>query len=133
MSGLASGRCGDPPRLTKQRPIGDRLGVAELAERVPDHAPLFVEPVLRSLSSFAYLPAASFSQYLTILTSESSLPAVRLAVPLVGPAEDFHLQVVQLVTTTNRTVPGTALRAMPGTPKKKGDARGISLLNHIQK
>ena len=45
--------------------------------------------------------------------------AVRLAVPLVGPAEDFHLQVVQLVTTTNRTVPVTALRAMPGTPKKK--------------
>ena len=49
--------------------------------------------------------------------------AVRLAVPLVGPAEDFHLQVVRLVTTTNRTVPVTALRAMPGTPKKKRSNR----------
>jgi len=51
-----------------------------------------------------------------MLTSESSLPAVRLAVPLTGPAEDFHLQVIQLVTTTNRIVPVKALRAMPGTP-----------------
>ena len=46
--------------------------------------------------------------------------AVRLTVPLVGPAEDFHLQVIQFVTTTNRIVPVTALRAMPGTPIKKG-------------
>ena len=46
--------------------------------------------------------------------------AVRLAVPLAGPAEDLHLQVFQLVTTTSRIVPVTALRAMPGTPRKKG-------------
>lgn len=45
--------------------------------------------------------------------------AVRLAVPLAGPAEDLHLQVFQLVTTTSRIVPVTALRAMPGTPRKK--------------
>jgi len=30
----------------------------------------------------------------------------------------LHLQVLQLVTTTSRIVPVTALRAMPGTPKK---------------
>ena len=45
--------------------------------------------------------------------------AVRLAVPLAGPAEDLHLQALQLVTTTSRIVPVTALRAMPGTPKKR--------------
>ena len=46
--------------------------------------------------------------------------AVRLAVPLTGPAEDFHLQVIQLVTTTNRIVPVKALRAMPGTHRVGG-------------
>ena len=44
--------------------------------------------------------------------------AVRLALPLAGCVEDFHLLVVQLTTTVNRTAPVTALRAMPGAPKK---------------
>jgi hypothetical protein len=54
--------------------------------------------------------------------------AVRLAVPLAGPAEDLHLLVFQLVTTTSRIVPVTALRAMPGTPIKNP---GISARVHI--
>ena len=54
--------------------------------------------------------------------------AVRLVVPLAGPTEDFHLQVIRLVTTTNRTAPAKALRAIPGAPKKKPDQlTGLSL------
>jgi hypothetical protein len=45
--------------------------------------------------------------------------AVRLTVPLAGPAEDFHLQVIRIVTTTIRTAPVTALRAMPGAQQKR--------------
>ena len=47
------------------------------------------------------------------------LPAVRLAVPLAGPAEDFHLQIIQMTTTVIRKKPVTALHAMHGAPPKK--------------
>jgi len=59
--------------------------------------------------------------------------AVRLAVPLAGPAEDLHLQVLQLVTTTSRIVPVTALRAMPGTPIKKAESFLTLPANHLLK
>ena len=68
-----------------------------------------------SESLFVRLPACGFLQP----TPHGVNLAVRLAVPLAGPAEDLHLQVLQLVTTTSRIVPVTALRAMPGTPIKK--------------
>jgi hypothetical protein len=44
--------------------------------------------------------------------------AVRLTVPLAGSVKDFHPQVIQITTTVICTAPVTALRAMPGAPKK---------------
>ncbi|WP_208524328.1 hypothetical protein, partial [Paraburkholderia tuberum] len=43
--------------------------------------------------------------------------------PLAGCAEDFHPQVIRLATTAGRTAPVTALRAMPGAPKKNPNER----------
>lgn len=45
-------------------------------------------------------------------------PCLQLTLPLAGCVEDFHLQVARLTTTVNPTAPVTALRAMPGAPKK---------------
>jgi len=59
------------------------------------------------------LPAASFRFRLATDTL-----AVRLTLPLAGCVEDFHLQVIFPATTAGPTAPVTALRAMPGAPKK---------------
>ncbi|OYW91319.1 MAG: hypothetical protein B7Z23_08355 [Pseudomonadales bacterium 32-61-5] len=45
-------------------------------------------------------------------------PCLQLTLPLAGCVEDFHLQVARLTTTVNPTAPVTALRAMPGAPRK---------------
>ena len=50
--------------------------------------------------------------------------AVRLTVPLAGPVEDLHLQVIQFATTAYRIAPVTALRAMPGAQKKRTASMG---------
>ena len=45
--------------------------------------------------------------------------AVQLTLPLAGCVEDLHLQVILPATTAVPTAPVTALRAMPGAPKRK--------------
>jgi hypothetical protein len=59
------------------------------------------------------LPTASFGFRIAPDTL-----AVQLTLPLAGCVEDFHLQVIRRATTASRTALVTALRAMPGAPKK---------------
>src|SRR5690606_12553644 len=71
-----------------------------------------------SVRQASALPSASFRFHLTVGTL-----AVRLVVPLAGPTEDLHLQVVP---GGHHGGPGQrqsmALRAMPGAPIKKAPA-----------
>jgi len=97
------------PHLRSQLPRKHRA--LKILASLPTVAASYAVPVRRAST----LPSASFRSQFTMDTL-----AIRLTVPLTGSVRDFHPQVIQATTTMNQIAPVTALRTMPGAPKKKG-------------